>query len=104
MERFDRKVKKSGLNRSTYLRFLIEGYGPTPNPEDRFWDYMNQISCLASLVDGMALKMGNADEIIEIMKETKAWRYLRTEIENYFLVPKRIDTEKILDDAAKNSD
>jgi len=101
MERFNKKVKKSGLNRSTYLRFLIEGYGPTPNPEDRFWDYMNRIDELASMIDTLAFKMDRGDEIIEILKESKAWRSLRYEIEKYFLVPKIIDTKKIIKDAAR---
>ena len=101
MERFDKKVKKSGLNRSTYLRFLIEGYGPTPNPEDRFWEYMNQISELAGMIDLLALKLNSADEMIEIMQETKAWRSLRNEIEKYFLIPKKIDTKKIIKEAAR---
>ena len=104
MERFNRKVKQTGLNRSTYLRQLIEGYGPTPLPEERFWEYMNRISELTDMIDEIAFRMGKPDEIIAIMKETKAWRHLRCDIEKYFLVPKKIDTKQIIKDAAENSD
>ena len=104
MERFNRKLKQTGLNRSTYLRQLIAGYGPTPMPDDRFWSYMNRISELADKIEEIAFRMGKPDEIIEILKETKAWRYLRCEIEKYYIVPKKIDTKQILKSGAKNDD
>ena len=47
---------------------------------------------------------GKPDEIIEILKETKAWRYLRCEIEKYYIVPKKIDTKQILKSGAKNDE
>lgn len=104
LEMFNRKLKQSGLNRSTYLRQLIKGYGPTPMPDDRFWSYMNRINELADMIDNIAFRMGNPDEIIEILKETKAWRYLRYEIEKYYIVPKKIDTKQILKSGAKIDD
>ena len=104
LERFNRKLKQTGLNRSTYLRQLIAGYGPTPMPDDRFWSYMNRISELADKIEEIAFRMGKPDEIIEILKETKAWRYLRCEIEKYYIVPKKIDTKQILKSGAKNDD
>ena len=104
LELFNRKLKQTGLSRSTYLRQLIKGYGPTPMPDDKFWSYMNRISELADKIDEIAFRMGNPDEIIQVLKETKAWRYLRCEIEKYFLVPKKIDTKQILISGAKNDD
>ncbi len=104
LERFNRKLKQTGLSRSTYLRQLIAGYGPTPMPDDRFWSYMNRISELADKIDEIAFRMGNSDEIIEVLKETRAWRYLRCEIEKYYIVPKKIDTKQILMSGAKSDD
>ena len=95
LERFNRKLKQTGLNRSTYLRQLIAGYGPTPMPDDRFWSYMNRISELADKIDEIAFRMGKPDE---------AWRYLRCEIEKYYIVPKKIDTKQILKSGAKNDE
>lgn len=104
LDRFNRKLKQTGLSRSTYLRQLIAGYGPTPMPDDRFWSYMNRISELADKIDEIAFRIGNSDEIIEVLKETRAWRYLRCEIEKYFIVPKKIDTKQILMSGAKSDD
>ena len=67
LEAFNRKLKKSGLNCSTYLRQLVKGYGPTPMPDDRFWSYMNRISELTDMIDEIAFRMGKPDEIINIM-------------------------------------
>ena len=102
LEAFNRKLKQSGLNCSTYLRQLIKGYGPTPMPDERFWSYMNRISELTDMIDEIAFRMGKPDEIIKIMKEIKAWRYLRCEIEQYFLVPKKVDTKQILKNGAES--
>ena len=96
--------RSTGLNCSTYLRQLIKGYGPTPMPDDRFWSYMNKISELTDKIDDIAFRVGKPDEIIEILKEAKAWRYLRCEIEQYFLVPKKVDTKQILENSAESDD
>lgn len=103
MDKFKKKVKSTGLTCNSYIRMLLSGYGPVESPDDKFWDAMNEISELADKIDALAMKADKPEDIIAIMKEANRWRSFRNEIEMYFLRPKKIDTLKIVKDAANSN-
>lgn len=103
MDKFKKKVKSTDLTCNSYIRMLLSGYGPVESPDDKFWDAMNEISELADKIDALAMKADKPEDIIAIMKEANRWRSFRNEIEMYFLRPKKIDTLKIVKDAANSN-
>ena len=103
MNTFRKKVRSTGLTCNSYIRMLLSGYGPVESPDDKFWDAMEEISELADKIDALAMKTDNPEDTIAIMKEANRWRSIRNEIEMYFLRPKKIDTLKIVKDAANSS-
>ena len=103
MDNFKRKVNSTGLTCNSYIRMLLSGYGPVESPDDKFWDSMEEINELADKIDALALKAGNPEDAIAIMKEANRWRAFRNEIEMSFLRPKKIDTLKIVKDTANSS-
>lgn len=103
MSTFKKKVKSTGLTCNSYIRMLLSGYGPVESPDDKFWDAMEEISGLADKIDALAIKTERPEDTIAIMKEANRWRALRNEIEMHFLRPKKIDTLKIVTEAADSS-
>jgi len=100
LESFKKKVSSTGLTCNSYIRMLLSGYGPVESPDDRFWDAMNEIDRLADKIDAIAMKADRPEDIIALMREAKRWRLFRNEIEEFFLRPKKIDTLKIVTEAA----
>lgn len=102
MDTFKKKVGSTGLTCNSYIRMLLSGYGPVESPDDKFWDAMEEINKLADKIDALAIKAGNPEDAIAIMKEANRWRAFRNEIEMSFLRPKKIDTLKIVKDTANS--
>lgn len=104
MEAFKKKVSSTGLTCNSYIRMLLSGYGPVESPDDRFWDAMEEISEFTDKIDALAMKAEKPEDAIAIMKEANRWRAFWNEIEMHFLRPKKVDTLKIVRDAAAGSE
>jgi hypothetical protein len=56
--------KKVGLNESEYIRSLIMGYKPKELPDEKFYNYMNQLRSIGINLNQIARK-ANSLELID---------------------------------------
>ena len=48
------KVKKSGLNKSEFFRKIILDYNLKEQPDERFYEILSQLRCMANNLNQMA--------------------------------------------------
>ncbi|NCC87760.1 MAG: plasmid mobilization relaxosome protein MobC [Clostridia bacterium] len=89
---FNKKVKKSGLSRETFLRQMIAGYELHEKPDDEFYDTMREISVIGNRVNQIAAK-ANALGFVDVLMfkdEAKKWSKFQLEIRDKYLLPTKV--------------
>lgn len=84
-----RKAKKACMSEAALVRFLLRGYEPKENPDDRFYDAMNELSAIGNNIHQLSAK-ANALNFIDapmIAKEVERWHKFQFDIEREFLRP-----------------
>jgi hypothetical protein len=64
INKFNRAVEKSGLNRSTYLRHLVHGFIPQDRPPKDYFDLLSEMRAIGRNINQIAY-IANATGIIE---------------------------------------
>jgi len=89
-EELDKKVKRSGLSRESYLRHLVNGVVPQDEPPRDYYAMMNQLHRIGINLNQIAFK-ANALNVIDADEYAKAYaEYEKTvkEITEAVLLPK----------------
>lgn len=89
MEELTKKVKKSGLNRETYIRQLINGKVPKESPPIEYYSLMAQIYKCGNSLNQIASK-ANSMNIIDHQKydhEVKELHRILNEITDAVIAP-----------------
>jgi len=87
-------IKKTGLSLEAYLRILISGCVPKEKPDDRFYDFLRELSAIGNNIHQLAAK-ANALGFIDaplLAREMQEWRAFRLTMKHRFL-----DAEKVGD-------
>ena len=88
--RLDANVKKTGMNRSEYLRTLIEGKQPCEKPDEAFYEMMGEMRAIGINLNQIAAKanvLGFVDQP-RYEKEAARWRQFMLAVKEKFLEPK----------------
>lgn len=86
---FNKKVKKSGLSRESFIRAMIAGYQLHEKPDEEFYQVMRQMSALGNSMNQIAKKT-NALGFVDAPayeREVQKLHKLQLEIKKKFLVP-----------------
>ncbi len=90
-QEFDKKVKKSGLRRETFLRQMITGFVLAEKPDKEFYDTMRELSAIGNRINQLAAK-ANALNFIDaplIATEAKKWAQFQSAVQEKYLLPKK---------------
>lgn len=90
-ESLDKKVKKSGLNRETYLRQLINGVVPRDAPPPDYYAMMRELHKVGNNLNQIALKAHTLN-VIDVQRYDEAVReYEKTvkKITNAVIMPEQ---------------
>ena len=93
MDLLNKKVKRSGLSRETYLRHLVNGVVPRDEPPSDYYAMMNQLYRIGTNLNQIAFK-ANALNVIDADKYAQAYaEYEKTvkEITEAVLLPKPME-------------
>lgn len=88
--RLDANVKKTGMNRSEYLRTLVEGKQPCEKPDEAFYKMMGEMRAIGINLNQIAAKanvLGFVDQP-RYEKEAARWRQFMLAVKEKFLEPK----------------
>lgn len=91
-ESLDKKVKKSGLNRETYLRQLINGVVPRDAPPPDYYAMMRELHKVGNNLNQIALKAHTLN-VIDVQRYDEAVReYEKTvkKITNAVIMPEQM--------------
>ena len=94
-EDWKRKAELTCMTESALIRMLMKGFVPKEQPDERFYEYMNQLSAIGNNVNQLAQKANSLNFIDAPMlhKEVEAWRQFRAELERRFLYPDKSETK-----------
>lgn len=90
-ESLDKKVKKSGLNRETYLRQMINGVVPRDAPPPDYYAMMRELHKVGNNLNQIALKAHTLN-VIDVQRYDEAVReYEKTvkKITNAVIMPEQ---------------
>ena len=90
-ESLDKKVKKSGLNRETYIRQLINGVVPRDAPPPDYYAMMRELHKVGNNLNQIALKAHTLN-VIDVQRYDEAVReYEKTvkKITNAVIMPEQ---------------
>ena len=88
-EDWKRKAELTCMTESAMIRMLMKGFVPKSQPDERFYEYMNQLASISNNINQLVRK-ANALNFIDapiLNKEVEAWRNFRAELERRFLYP-----------------
>jgi len=94
-----KRAKQSGLFKSTYIRFMIEGCCPKERPDDRFYVVMRQLAGMSSNCNQLARK-ANALGFIDApmyKQEAEQWAKFRKDMVDRYLMPEPVDIPATLE-------
>lgn len=82
-----RKADKACLEESTLIRVLIAGYQPKEKPDERFYEFMNELRRLSEAIGRISDSMYRygADEALKLSAELEKLHRFEAEIEKRFL-------------------
>ncbi|MDR1068130.1 MAG: plasmid mobilization relaxosome protein MobC [Clostridiales Family XIII bacterium] len=91
-ESFDKKVKRSGLSRESYLRHLINGLIPTDAPPPDYYAMMRELHFIGNNLNQIAQKAHvlNAIDVKRYDKNALALNKAVTEITNAVMLPRKM--------------
>ena len=88
---FQKKVRKSGLAKESFLRQMIAGYELHEKPDAEFYNALRELSAIGNRVNQLAAK-ANALNFIDaplLNEEAKRWAKFRLDIQEKYLMPER---------------
>ncbi len=90
-QEFDKKVKKSGLHRETFLREMIAGFTLREKPDKDFYSVMKQLTAIGNNLNQLAAKAQSLNFIDspELEKQSREWAELQSAVQEKYLLPKR---------------
>ena len=85
----NRKVKMTGLPKSTVIRLLLKNYEPKEKTDARFYEAMRQFAAIGNNINQLALKANALGFVDMQMLKTEAlrWHRFQADIEAVFLRP-----------------
>ena len=94
-----KRAKQSGLFKSTYIRFMIEGCCPKERPDDRFYVVMRQLAGLSNNCNQLARKAHALGFIDAPMykQEAEKWMKFRMDMMDKYLMPEPVDIPATLE-------
>ena len=72
-EALDKKVKKSGLNREAYLRYIIQGIVPKDTPPPDYYSMMRELHKIGNNLNQIAQKAHTLN-VIDVQRYDEALR------------------------------
>ena len=90
---FDRRVKKSGLSRSVYLRHLIKNLVPTDKPPPDYFSMMRKLNAIGNNLNQVAQKAHtlNVIDVRRYEENVVALDRAIIEITNAVMLPRKIE-------------
>ena len=94
-----KRAKQSGLFKSTYIRFMIEGCCPKERPDDRFYVVMRQLAGMSNNCNQLARKAHALGFIDAPMyrQEAEKWMKFRMDMMDKYLMPEPVDIPATLE-------
>jgi hypothetical protein len=92
-ERFDKRVKRSGLTREAYLRQLINGLVPTDAPPPDYFAMMKELHYIGNNLNQIARKAHSLDAL-DVGRYDEAAAELKraiVEITNAVMLPRKAE-------------
>jgi hypothetical protein len=89
MQDLQKKVKKSGLSKETYIRQTLAGKTLHEKPDEEFYKAIRDLSAIGNRVNQLAAK-ANALQFIDaplLREEAKKWAIFQEDIRKHFLLP-----------------
>ena len=82
-----KKAQKACLDESTLIRLLIAGYQPKEKPDERFYEFMDELRQLSESMSRISDSMyrHGADEAVMLSAELNRLHKLEADIEKRFL-------------------
>ena len=92
-EAFDKKVKKSGLNREAYLRQLIQGIVPKDAPPPDYYSMMRELHKVGNNLNQIAQKAHtlNVLDVQRYDETVKEYRKLVKLITESVIIPNAVE-------------
>ena len=90
-QNLEKKARKCGVNESSLIRVLVNGYEPREKPDDRFYEVMRQLSAIGNSANQIA-RRANALGFIDApyyQKEAEQWHKFQLEVKAKFLLPSK---------------
>jgi len=89
----NRRVKRSGLSRESYLRQLINGLVPTDAPPPDYFAMMNELRCIGTCLNQIARKAHalNALDIKRYDENVAGLNKAVVEITNAVMLPRKTE-------------
>lgn len=93
LDKLNLTVQKSGLNRETFLRTLINGYIPREKPSQSFFEMVQQLRKIGNNINQLTM-IAHRTNSIDIMKLKKELNYLNQsigDIREQVLLPRKVE-------------
>lgn len=103
MNRLIENANKTGLSKSGYVRFLVNGYIPRPLPPIEFHKFLNELRAIGRNINQIAY-MANKIRYIDLEVFAKESAHLSEFIllaQTEILMPERIDTTALHKDVER---
>ena len=93
LERFNRRVKKSGLTREAYLRQLLSDLVPTDQPPPDYFNMMRRLNSIGNNLNQIALKAHvlNYIDAKQYEENVSALDRAIIEITNAVMLPRKVE-------------
>jgi len=98
-KRLCQRAKQTGLPKSTYIRFMINGCSPKERPGDQYYYFMRQLIGMCNNVRQIAQKahaLGYIDAQY-FHQEAERWNKFRFDIKEHFEQPEKVDIPTTLE-------
>lgn len=88
-----KKAKKACLSEGALIRLLLKGYAPKEQPDERFYDVMQELSAIGNNINQLAVKANSLGfvDAVQLSKEAERWHKFQADIEREFLRPEKSD-------------
>ena len=89
LDDLNKKVKLSGLSKSTLVRILIKGYEPREKPDERFYEAIKELNAIGNNLNQLSYKANRLNFIDkdEYKKQAEQLAKFELKIEQEFLLP-----------------
>ena len=86
-----KKAKKACLTEAGLIRFLLKGYEPKEQPDEKFYDVMGELSGIGNDINRLVAKADKLDDksLQLLREEAKRWHRFQADIEREFLRPQK---------------